>query len=90
LSLGLPGDKPKPDKDKTTSAQVINIKSESKTLNLNTTKGNKDDYMQEMVDILKVAGALPKELEAKADVIETIGEEVEKEIKEDVEVVKNK
>jgi len=99
LSLGLPGDKPKPDKDKTTSAQVINIKSESKTLNLNTAKGVKgtgEDYMQELVDILKIAGALPKNLEAKSDVIEAIGEEVEvieektNETNEEVEVMPNK
>jgi len=92
LSLGLPGDKPKPDKDKTTSAQVINIKSESKTLNLNTAKGTKgdgEDYMQELVDILKIAGALPKNLEAKSDVIEAMSEPAGKET-EEVEVMPNK
>ena len=79
LSLGLPGDKPKPDKDKTTSAQVINIKSESKTLNLNTAKGVNDDgpnFLQEMVNILAKADALPSNLIAKADVIEALSEEV--------------
>lgn len=91
LSLGLPGDKPKPDKEKTTSAQVINIKSESKTLNLNTAKGiNDGDYMQQMVDILSDANALPVSVQAKSDVIEAVSEPIKKEVEGEKDGENNK
>ena len=78
LSLGMPGDKIAIEKKgggKTVS--ITNI--DNKTLNVNNAKPD-NKYLQELTDILSVAGALPKQLEAKADIIEAVSDEpIEKE-----------
>jgi len=74
LSLGMPGDKIAIEKKgggKTVS--ITNI--DNKTLNVNNAKPD-NKYLQDLVNILGVAGALPKGLEAKADVLEAISEEI--------------
>ncbi len=70
LSRGLPGDKIAIEK-----RQTVNItKIDNKTLNLNVPKPD-NKYLQKLVNVLGKAGALPKEIEAKADVIEAIGKD---------------
>ena len=76
LSRGLPGDKIAVEKKgggKTTN--ITNI--DSKTVNLNAPARNDNKYTQKIVDILQIAGALPKELEAKADVLEAVSTDEE-------------
>jgi hypothetical protein len=74
LSLGLSGDRP-PAQPTTIEKTTINV--DSKTL-VNDNRINnikKEDrvkYLQEMVDVLHQANAVPKEIEAKADVQEEV------------------
>ena len=56
-------------------SKTVNItRIDNKTVNVNSTKPD-NKYLQELTDILQIAGALPKELEAKADIIEAISDE---------------
>lgn len=75
LSLGLPGDKIAVEKKESKTVNITRI--DNKTLNLNAPAKNDNKYMQELVDILGVAGALPISLKAKSDVLEAISEPIE-------------
>ena len=77
LSRGLPGDKIAIEKKDSKTVNITRI--DNKTLNVNNAKPD-NKYLQELTDILSVAGALPKQLEAKADIIEAVSDEpIEKE-----------
>jgi len=78
LSLGMPGDKIQVDKKDSKTVNITRI--DNKTVNVNAPKPD-NKYLQELTDILQIAGALPKQLEAKADVIEAVSndEAIEKE-----------
>lgn len=70
LSLGLPGDKPPIQSTEITNIKIdnktqINTKNESKTINLPS--GEKKKILQEIVDVLHNAKALPETLEAQGD-----------------------
>jgi hypothetical protein len=90
LSLGLPTDKPLNDEEKSKITKVItNVKfqQDNKVLNINPgqPKGmeiGSIKYLQEMIDILSSAGALPKEIEASRDVQESLITIDEKEVKD--------
>ena len=73
LSRGLPGDKIAIEKKDSKTVNITRI--DNKTLNVNNPKPD-NDYLQKLTDILSVAGALPKQLEAKADIIEAVSDEV--------------
>lgn len=85
LSVGLPADKPINEEDKVKISKVVtNIKfqQDNKTINLNSGKNGEigsTKYLQEMIDILASAGALPKEIEAKGDLQENLEKGDEKE-----------
>ena len=81
LSLGLPGDKIAVEKKDSKTVNITRI--DNKTVNVNSTKPD-NKYLQELTDILQIAGALPKELEAKADIIEAISDEpIKEEVKDE-------
>ena len=63
LSLGLPMDKPVNQEDR---VKIDKIVVDSKTLNIGKPNGE-NKYLQELVDILDIAGALPKKIAAKGD-----------------------
>ena len=73
LSLGLPGDRP-PTTPNTQNTEITNIKIDSKIKNesktINLPSGEKVKYLQEIVDVLHNANALPKTIEAQGDVQE--------------------
>ena len=78
LSRGLPGDKIAVERkggDKTQTVSITNI--DSKTLNLNAPAKDESKYTQKIVNILTEAGALPRDLEAKADVLEAVSTDEE-------------
>jgi len=79
LSLGIPADKPITEQDRQKLTSVVRVqKDESKhlTINIAGKKGkDKDKYLQEMLDILQGADAVPKSIEAKADIMEEVKEE---------------
>jgi len=83
LSLGLPADKPITKEDRTKIEKIEIGKIDSKTLNIGKPDGEKKDgYLQDVVDILDIAGVLPKKIEAKGD--------MQKELKEDNDNRKSK
>jgi hypothetical protein len=89
LSLGIPADKPMTKDETERIGKIINItKTDNKTLNITANSKDKDSYLQEMLDILEIAGATPKSIKSKSDVLNELEVEqpVEHEI-EDVEVV---
>jgi len=74
LSLGLPATSPEDEKEKDketkTSNITINQSNTQNTQEINISESDKTKYLQEIVDVLKQAKALPKELEAQGDVME--------------------
>jgi len=71
LALGIPADKPLTKDDKAKIEQTVKIgKMENKTLNISGADGGK--YLQELVNILEEAKALPKPIEAQADLKEEL------------------
>ncbi len=76
LSLGLPGDRPPSAPNKT---EVMNIKIDNKTQvdskTINIPSNKRVEYLQEIVDVLHDAKALPKTLEAQGDVMEEVTEQ---------------
>lgn len=88
LALGLPGDKPATIEDRVKIDKLVNItQTENKTLNISGENSTK--YLQEMVDILSSAGALPREVQVKGDLQSELIKDETKEI-EDEENNKNK
>lgn len=73
LSLGLPADKPVT-KEGSTKFEKIEIgRIDSKTLNIENKSGeDKKNYLQEVVDIMDMANALPKKIEAKKNLQEEL------------------
>lgn len=68
LALGLSGDKPVNTEDRIKIDKLVNIThTDNKTLNIGKDGEGTNKYLQEMVDILSSANALPKQIEVKGD-----------------------